>query len=80
VLAAITLPALLAPRGSVTVSDTVPALLAAAVAALLWRRTGSLPLGCSPASPCPSSHRGCCNEGPAPGAVAVQLTAAAPDE
>ena len=44
VLAAITLPALLAPRGSVTLADTVPALLAAAVAALLWRRTRSLPL------------------------------------
>lgn len=44
VLAAITLPALLAPRGAVTVVDTVPALLAASVAALLWRRTRSLPL------------------------------------
>jgi branched-subunit amino acid transport protein len=44
VLAAITLPALLAPRGSVTLVDTVPALLAAAVAVLLWRRTRSLPL------------------------------------
>jgi branched-subunit amino acid transport protein len=44
VLAAITLPALLAPRGAVTVVDTVPALLAAAVAALVWRRTRSLPV------------------------------------
>jgi branched chain amino acid efflux pump len=44
VLAAITLPALLAPHGAVTVSDTVPALLAAAVAGLLWWRTRSLPL------------------------------------
>jgi branched-subunit amino acid transport protein len=44
VLAAITLPALLAPRGAVTVGDTVPALLAAAVAALLWWRIRSLPL------------------------------------
>jgi branched-subunit amino acid transport protein len=44
VLAAITLPALLAPRGAVTVGDTVPALLAAAVATLVWWRTRSLPL------------------------------------
>ncbi|QJY47440.1 AzlD domain-containing protein [Pseudonocardia broussonetiae] len=44
VLAAITLPALIAPRGAVTVVDTVPALLAASVAALVWRRTRSLPL------------------------------------
>lgn len=44
VLAAITLPALLAPRGGVTAVDTVPALAAAAVAALLWRRTRSMPL------------------------------------
>ncbi|GAA5136198.1 AzlD domain-containing protein [Pseudonocardia adelaidensis] len=44
VLAAITLPALLAPRGAVTIGDTVPALLAAAVTALLWWRTRSLPL------------------------------------
>ncbi|MCW0214781.1 MAG: AzlD domain-containing protein [Pseudonocardia sp.] len=44
VLAAITLPALLAPRGHITPTDTVPALVAAAVAALVWRRTRSLPL------------------------------------
>ena len=44
VLAAITLPALLAPRGSIALADTVPALVAAAVAALLWWRTRSLPL------------------------------------
>lgn len=44
VLAAITLPALMAPRGSVTVTDTVPALVAAACAGLMWRRTRSLPL------------------------------------
>ncbi|MDQ4117187.1 MAG: AzlD domain-containing protein [Actinomycetota bacterium] len=44
VLAAITLPALLAPRGSITLVDTVPALLGASVAAVLWRRTRSLPL------------------------------------
>lgn len=44
VLAAITLPALVAPRGAVALGDTVPALLAAVVAALLWRRTRSLPL------------------------------------
>ena len=44
VLAAITLPALLAPRGDVTLVDTVPALVAAVLAVLVWRRTRSLPL------------------------------------
>jgi predicted branched-subunit amino acid permease len=44
VLAAITLPALIAPRGSVAVADTVPALLAAAIAAVMWRRTKNLPV------------------------------------
>ena len=44
VLAAITVPALIAPRGSVSVADTVPALLAAAIAAAAWRRTTSLPV------------------------------------
>lgn len=44
VLAAITLPALLAPRGTVSVADTLPAVLAAAAAWLLWRRTRSLPI------------------------------------
>lgn len=44
VLAAITVPALLAPRGVMSVGDTLPALLAAATAWLLWRRTRSLPV------------------------------------
>jgi branched-subunit amino acid transport protein len=37
VLAAITLPAFLAPRGAVTLAGTVPALLAAALAWIIWR-------------------------------------------
>lgn len=44
VLAAITLPALLAPQGEASVVDTLPALLAAAATWLLWRRTRSLPV------------------------------------
>jgi branched-subunit amino acid transport protein len=44
VLAAITLPALLAPRGTIALAETLPALLAAAVAVLLWRRNGRLPV------------------------------------
>jgi branched-subunit amino acid transport protein len=44
VLAAITLPALIAPRGSISIADTVPARLAAAIAAVAWRRTKSLPV------------------------------------
>ena len=44
VLAAITALALLAPRGAMSVGDTLPALLAAATAWLLWRRTRSLPV------------------------------------
>ena len=43
VLAAITLPALLAPHGSVSLVETMPALLAAGIAAMAWRRTTSLP-------------------------------------
>ena len=44
VLAAIVLPALLAPRGTVSVTESLPALAAAAVSWLLWRRTASLPV------------------------------------
>lgn len=44
VLAAIALPALLAPRGVVSVAESVPALVAAAVTWWLWRRTGRLPV------------------------------------
>jgi branched-subunit amino acid transport protein len=44
VLAAITLPALVAPRGVVSFADTVPALLAATVATVAWQRTKRLPV------------------------------------
>ena len=44
VLAAITLPALIAPRGSVSIAETVPALLGAATAAVAWRRRRNLPV------------------------------------
>ena len=44
VLAAITLPALIAPHGSISLADTVPALLGAAIAAAVWRGTKSLPV------------------------------------
>jgi branched-subunit amino acid transport protein len=44
VLAAITLPALVAPRGTIALAETLPALLAAAAAVLLWRRNGSVPV------------------------------------
>lgn len=44
VLAAIALPALLAPRGTFSMAESLPALGAAAVTWLLWRRTASLPV------------------------------------
>lgn len=44
VLAAITLPMLLAPRGTYAAADSLPALGAAAVAWVLWRRTARLPV------------------------------------
>ncbi|MBC3191015.1 AzlD domain-containing protein [Pseudonocardia sp. C8] len=44
VLAAITLPALLAPRGVVGGAESLPALVAAALTWLLWRRTARLPV------------------------------------
>jgi len=44
VLAAITVPALVAPHGIVSVVTTGPAVLAAAAAWAAWRRTTSLPL------------------------------------
>jgi branched-subunit amino acid transport protein len=44
VLAAITVPALLAPRGAISLVETVPSLLAAVLAWALWRRTASLPV------------------------------------
>ncbi len=42
VLGAIAVPGLLAPRGEISLIDTVPALLAAVVAVLLMRRTKQL--------------------------------------
>lgn len=44
ILAAIILPALLAPRGVVSPAESLPALGAAAVTWLLWRRTQRLPV------------------------------------
>jgi branched-subunit amino acid transport protein len=43
VLAAITVPAFVAPHGSVSLGETVPALLAAGAAWMAWRRTTHLP-------------------------------------
>jgi branched chain amino acid efflux pump len=43
VLAAITVPALVAPHGTVSLVETPPALLAAGIAWIAWRRTTSLP-------------------------------------
>lgn len=43
VLATITVPALLAPRGTTSPVETVPSLIAAAVALVVWRRTRSFP-------------------------------------
>lgn len=44
VLAAIAVPALIAPHNTIAVGTTVPAVLAGAVAWLLWRRTRNLPI------------------------------------
>jgi branched-subunit amino acid transport protein len=43
VLAAITVPMLAAPRGTVSLPETLPALAAAAATWVLWRRTEKLP-------------------------------------
>ncbi len=43
VLAAIMLPALLAPRGAVSLPDTTASLAAAAACFLVWRRTRRFP-------------------------------------
>jgi len=43
VIAAITVPLLVAPRGTVSVEETLPALAAAAATWMLWRRTEKLP-------------------------------------
>ncbi|WP_136708986.1 AzlD domain-containing protein [Agromyces sp. H66] len=44
VLAAIAVPGLLAPRGIVSVGETLPAVVAAAVTWLLWARFKQLPV------------------------------------
>jgi branched-subunit amino acid transport protein len=44
VLAAIMVPALVAPGGTVSVAATLPGLIFAAICWLLWRRTKSFPL------------------------------------
>ncbi|HEX6247070.1 MAG TPA: AzlD domain-containing protein [Nocardioidaceae bacterium] len=44
VLAAITVPALLAPHGSVSPTETLPGIAAAVVSWLLWHRTRQLPV------------------------------------
>ena len=45
VLGAIAVPGLLAPRGEVSLVETVPAVLAAVLAALLWKWTRQLVVG-----------------------------------
>ena len=42
VLAAITMPMLLAPHGALSLAESLPAVAAAAVTWLLWRRTAGL--------------------------------------
>jgi branched-subunit amino acid transport protein len=44
VLGAVVAPALLAPHGTITLTGTVPALVGAAGAWVLWHRTRSLPV------------------------------------
>ena len=44
VLAAITVPALLAPRGTISFAETFPAAVAGAATWLLWRRSERLPV------------------------------------
>lgn len=43
VLAAITLPALVAPRGTISLAEVLPSLAAATVSAVVWRRTRGFP-------------------------------------
>ncbi|HSJ22580.1 MAG TPA: hypothetical protein VK964_18600 [Nocardioidaceae bacterium] len=43
VLAAITVPLLVAPRATISVTETLPALAAAATTRFLWRRTENVP-------------------------------------
>lgn len=45
VLGAIAVPGILAPRGELSLTETIPAVIAAVVAALLWRWTKQLVIG-----------------------------------
>ena len=45
VLGAIAVPGILAPRGELSLTETLPAVVAAVVAALLWRFTKQLVIG-----------------------------------
>ena len=45
VLGAIALPGILAPRGELSLTETVPAVIAAVVAALAWKWTKQLVIG-----------------------------------
>jgi len=45
VLGAIALPGIVAPTGEISLAETLPALVAAVVAALLWRWTRQLVIG-----------------------------------
>lgn len=45
VLGAIAVPGILAPRGELSLTETIPAVIAAVVAALLWKWTKQLVIG-----------------------------------
>jgi len=45
VLGAIAVPGILAPRGELSLTETIPAVIAAIIAALLWRWTKQLVIG-----------------------------------
>lgn len=45
VLGAIAVPGILAPRGEISLTETIPAVVAAIVAALLWKWTKQLVIG-----------------------------------
>jgi branched-subunit amino acid transport protein len=45
VLGAIAVPGILAPRGEVSLTETLPAIVAALIAALVWRWTKQLVVG-----------------------------------
>lgn len=45
VLGAIAVPGILAPRGELSLTDTIPAVIAAVVAALVWKASKQLVIG-----------------------------------